>query len=144
MPRWAGRRGDAQEEERRRECQQATGDTCLACRRYDVIVDKLVPTYNTVTAHAHEYEYGATDSWTLRVWAVCGDPIGAYGTTSTVSESNSDNKGVTVRCADDLIVTCVARKVPESVVASANTPTARAPRGTNVYPTRTISPAATR
>jgi len=79
-------------------------------RRY-VIVDELIPTLNSVTAYAHEYEYGTGESWSLRVWAVCADPSGTHRTSSESTASNSDNKGATVHCADDLVVSGVGWEI---------------------------------
>jgi hypothetical protein len=73
-------------------------------RRF-VIIRYLIPTLRSVAAYADEWEYGTTDTWSLRVWAVCGDQVGTHRTVSVESAVNSTNKGVTAICPDDTVVT---------------------------------------
>jgi hypothetical protein len=79
-------------------------DVAGSGRRY-VIVDELVPSLNGVFAYAHEFEYGTSLTWTLRVWAVCGDPHGTHRTVSRVSAFTSDNKGISADCPDGTVLT---------------------------------------
>ena len=65
----------------------------------------MIPSLNYVDAYANEWEYGTTDTWTLRVWAVCGDRVGTHRTVWAESAANSNNKGVTATCPDDTVVT---------------------------------------
>jgi hypothetical protein len=92
-----------------------------------VVVDNLVPALDTVNAYAHEYEYGTTATWALRVWAVCADRAGTHRTSSRMTTSDSDNKGVVVDCPDDLVVTGVGWEIeggPGEVLVEAAIPTA--------------------
>lgn len=112
-----------------------TGDRWLLSAGVDVegdgrpfvIVDELVPGLSTVTAHAHEFEYGTSASWILRVWAICQNPAGSHRTPSSTTASNSDNKGATASCPDGLVVSGVGWVIegePGQILIESAVPTA--------------------
>ena len=63
-----------------------------------VVLDDVIPTSTTVTAYAFEVEEGTSLTWTIRAWAVCGNPNGSMTTSSRASVTSSNNKSVTVTC----------------------------------------------
>ena len=63
-----------------------------------VVLDDVIPTSTTVTAYAYEVEEGTSLTWTIRAWAVCGNPNGSMTTSSRVSVTSSNNKSATVTC----------------------------------------------
>ncbi|TMR91443.1 hypothetical protein [Nonomuraea basaltis] len=73
--------------------------------RGKVVLDEVVPSLNSVSAHAYEYgsrynndNSGTQDDWRIRVWAYCANPHGAVVTSSRESVNSSNNKSVTVNC----------------------------------------------
>ena len=91
-----------------------------------VIVDELVPSLNSVYAYAHEFEDATSLTWTLRVWAVCGDPAGTHRTVYQESDFNSFNKSISVSCPDGTVVTGTGWKLdggPGQILVDAVVPT---------------------
>jgi len=100
-----------------------------------VILDELVPTLNTVTAQAFEYETGTGLDWEVTVWAVCGDPRGTHRTRwAETTRDSRDYKEADVACNDGTSLTGTGWKIDgalgealvRAVVPNGNSVTAEA------------------
>jgi hypothetical protein len=70
-----------------------------------VVLDDVYPSSDTVTAYAFEVEGGTSASWSIRAWAVCGNPNGSMTTVSRVSVTSANSKPpVTVTCPAGKVV----------------------------------------
>jgi hypothetical protein len=77
-----------------------------------VVLDDVIPHLDTdvnppvykVTTYAYEARGGTNATWSLRAWAVCGDPHGSTTTNSRESAPSSNDKSVEVTCPAGKVV----------------------------------------
>jgi hypothetical protein len=70
-----------------------------------VVIDDLIPGPRNVTAYGYEYYYGTSETWSIRVWAVCGRLSTTVHTYSRSSPYDIDpSKSVSVSCPGSEVV----------------------------------------